>query len=286
MSHHNSSSEHWDLEIKPKSKLFTLDLVELWHHKDLVFMFVKRDFATVYKQTILGPLWFFIQPILTTLTFTIIFGNIAKIPTDGIPSILFYLSGITLWNYFADCLTATSDTFIKNASIFGKVYFPRLVVPISVVISNLMKFAVQFLLFLLVYTYYYFTRADIHPNTALFLLPLLLLNMAFIGLGTGMVISAMTTKYRDLRFLIAFGVQLLMYATPIIYPLSSIPDKYKWIVELNPMSSVIETFKYSFIGVGTYSVPALLKSFSISLIILLLGIFTFNKVEKTFMDSV
>lgn len=281
-----TSDEQWDLEIKPKSKLFNINLSELWHHRDLVFMFVKRDFSTVYKQTILGPLWFFIQPILTTLTYTIIFGKIAKISTDSIPPVLFYLSGITLWNYFSDCLTSTSDTFIKNANIFGKVYFPRLVIPISVVISNLMKFAVQLFLFLIVFAYYAISGASLHPNWTLILLPLLVINMGFIGLGAGMIISAMTTKYRDLRFVITFGIQLLMYATPIIYPLSSIPEKYRWAVQLNPMTAIIETFKYSFIGTGTFSIVGLLQSIIVSVIILLIGTLTFNKVEKTFMDNV
>lgn len=283
---HEIPPEHWDLEIKPKSKVFNIDISELWHHRDLVLMFVKRDFSTVYKQTILGPLWFFIQPILTTITFTIIFGNIAKIPTDGIPPILFYLSGITLWNYFSDCLTATSDTFIKNANIFGKVYFPRLVIPISIVISNLMKFGVQLFLFLIVYAYYIISGSPLHPNWALLLLPLLVLNMGFIGLGAGMIVSAMTTKYRDLRFVITFGIQLLMYATPIIYPLSSIPEQYRWAVELNPMAAIIETFKYSFIGIGSFSIASLMQSMLLSIIILFIGTLTFNKVEKTFMDNV
>lgn len=276
----------WDIEIKPKSKFLSLELSELWNHRDLVRMFVKRDFSSVYKQSILGPLWFFIQPIFTTIIFTVVFGNIAKISTDGIPKILFYLSGITLWNYFSDCLLGTSDTFIKNAAIFGKVYFPRLAVPISIVISNLMKFGVQLLLFLLVYFYYMYNGAALQPNWVLLLSPLLIINMAVLGLGAGMIISAMTTKYRDLRFLVTFGVQLLMYATPVIYPLSSIGPKYKWIMELNPMTAIIETFKYGFIGSGSFSVAALLQSSIVSIILFIAGSLIFNRVEKTFMDNI
>lgn len=280
------SMTDWDIEIKPKSKFLSLELSELWSHRDLVRMFVKRDFSSVYKQSILGPLWFFIQPIFTTIIFTVVFGNIAKISTDGIPKILFYLSGITLWNYFSDCLLGTSDTFIKNAAIFGKVYFPRLAVPISIVISNLMKFGVQLLLFLLVYFYYMYQGAALQPNWVLLLSPLLIINMAVLGLGAGMIISAMTTKYRDLRFLVTFGVQLLMYATPVIYPLSSIGPKYKWIMELNPMTAIIETFKYGFIGSGSFSVAALLQSCIVSIILFIAGSLIFNRVEKTFMDNI
>lgn len=280
------SMTDWDIEIKPKSKFLSLELSELWNHRDLVRMFVKRDFSSVYKQSILGPLWFFIQPIFTTIIFTVVFGNIAKISTDGIPKILFYLSGITLWNYFSDCLLGTSDTFIKNAAIFGKVYFPRLAVPISIVISNLMKFGVQLLLFLLVYFYYMYNGAALQPNWVLLLSPLLIINMAVLGLGAGMIISAMTTKYRDLRFLVTFGVQLLMYATPVIYPLSSIGPKYKWIMELNPMTAIIETFKYGFIGSGSFSVAALLQSSIVSIILFIAGSLIFNRVEKTFMDNI
>lgn len=280
------SMTDWDIEIKPKSKFLSLELSELWNHRDLVRMFVKRDFSSVYKQSILGPLWFFIQPIFTTIIFTVVFGNIAKISTDGIPKILFYLSGITLWNYFSDCLLGTSDTFIKNAAIFGKVYFPRLAVPISIVISNLMKFGVQLLLFLLVYFYYMYNGAALQPNWVLLLSPLLIINMAVLGLGAGMIISAMTTKYRDLRFLVTFGVQLLMYATPVIYPLSSIGPKYKWIMELNPMTAIIETFKYGFIGSGSFSVAALLQSSIVSIILFITGSLIFNRVEKTFMDNI
>lgn len=276
----------WDIEIKPKTKVLSLNFSELWHYRDLIRMFVKRDFSTVYKQTILGPIWFFIQPILTTIMFTVVFGNIANISTDGTPKILFYLAGITLWNYFSDCLVTTSDTFIKNAHIFGKVYFPRLAVPLSVVISNLMKFGVQLLLFIVVYVYYLSSNAAILPNWTLLLLPLLILDMAILGLGAGMIISALTTKYRDLRFLVAFGIQLLMYATPVIYPLSSIGPKYKWIMELNPMTPIIETFKYGFIGAGTFSWFALLQSFIVSVVLFVVGTLIFNRVEKTFMDNV
>jgi len=278
--------ENWDYEIKPKSSLFELNLRDVWHHRDLILMFVRRDFTSVYKQTVLGPLWFFIQPLLTTITFTILFGNIAKIPTDGIPPTLFYLAGITIWNYFSDCLQGTSDTFIKNAAIFGKVYFPRLTTPISIVISNLFKFGVQISLFLFFYFYYIIKGTPIHANMVLTLLPVLVIDMALIGLGAGMIISALTTKYRDLRFLVTFGVQLLMYATTVIYPLSAISLKYRWLVELNPMTSIIETFKYGFLGAGTFSLSSLITSCIVSAVIFILGVLTFNKVEKTFMDSV
>jgi len=279
--------EKWDLEIKPTGSLFHINFKELIHHRDLIIMFVKRDFSTVYKQTILGPLWFFIQPILTTVMFVIVFGRLANISTDEIPQPLFYLSGITIWNYFSDCLINTSDTFIKNANIFGKVYFPRLIVPISVVVSNLMKFGVQMLLFLLVYFYYIiFTNKPIHPNATLLLLPVLVFIMGIFGLGLGMIITALTTKYRDLRFLITFGVQLLMYAVPIIYPLSVVSPKKRWIMELNPITSVIEAFKYSFIGKGSFTMNGLAISFTVSIVILIFGTVIFNKVEKRFMDTV
>lgn len=284
--HNNETEEDWSLVIKPQSKLFNLHFKDLWTYRDLVIMFVRRDFFALYKQTILGPLWFFVQPILTTVMFTVVFGNIAKIGTDGVPRVLFYLAGLTIWNYFAECVTATSETFIKNSNIFGKVYFPRLVMPVSVVISNLMKFGVQFSLFLVVYLYFLFTSDTIQPNSALLLFPFLVINMGLLGLGTGMIISALTTKYRDLRFLVAFGVQLLMYASAIIYPLSEVPEQYRWIVELNPIVPIVETFKYGFLGKGTMSLASVGQSFGISIIIFLLGVVIFNRVEKTFMDTV
>ncbi len=277
--------EKWDLIIRPKRKWYEIDLKNIWKYRDLLFLFVKRDFVAVYKQTILGPFWIFIQPILTTITFTVIFSNVAKLDTDGTPAILFYLAGITLWTYFSDCLTKTSTTFIVNANIFGKVYFPRLIIPISVIISNLIKLGIQILLFVLVLLYFFFTSHTIHPNAYILLIPLLIFIMAGLGLGTGIIISSLTTKYRDLTFLVAFGVQLLMYATPIVYPVS-ITGKYKHLILLNPMSSIVETFKYGFTGTGFFSWGYLFYSFIFMIILLALGIVIFNKTEKSFVDTV
>ncbi len=281
-----NNSEDWTLVIRPKSGWFDLHLSDLWRYRDLIIMFVRRDFFSLYKQTILGPLWFFIQPLLTTLTFTVIFGNIAKLDTDGMPKVLFYLSGITAWNYFSDCLMKTSETFNVNASIFGKVFFPRLVVPLSVVISNLIKFGIQLLLFLAFYLYFLLGDNNIHPTSAILLLPVLLLMMAALGLGTGILVSSLTTKYRDLRFLVQFGTQLLMYTTPVIFPLSKLPEQYKWIMAANPMTPIIETFRYAFLGTGTFSWGLLGYSAAVTVIIFAVGIVLFNRVQKTFMDTV
>lgn len=276
----------WDLTIQPRNKWYKLKLKEIWNYRDLLFLFVKRDFVSIYKQTILGPLWLFIQPILTTLTFTIIFTNIAKIGTNGIPAVLFYLSGITLWTYFADCLTKTSNTFISNAGVFGKVYFPRLLVPLSVLFSNLVKLGVQFLLFAIVWAYFLFTTDTIKPNAGLLLVPVLIIIIAGLGMAFGIIISALTTKYRDLTFLVGFGVQLLMYASPIVYPLDIVPDKYKYLLLLNPVTPIIEAFKYSFVGIGFFSWGYLLYSFIIMVVLLTIGVIIFNRVEKSFMDTV
>jgi lipopolysaccharide transport system permease protein len=281
-----NNSEEWDLIIRPQNKWYDLRLGEIWRYRDLLFLFVRRDFISIYKQTILGPLWLFIQPILTTLTFTIIFTNVAKIGTNGIPSILFYLSGITLWTYFADCLNKTSSTFISNSSVFGKVYFPRLIMPLSVLISNLVKLGIQFLLFIITWIYFLNTTDTIHPNVHLLIVPFLIIIMAGLGMGFGVIISALTTKYRDLTFLVGFGVQLLMYASPIVYPLSIVPEKYKNFLLLNPITPIIEAFKYSFVGIGFFSWGYLLYSFTFMLVILALGVVIFNRVEKSFMDTV
>lgn len=280
--------EDWDLVIEPRSSIFHLNLQEVWRYKYLLWMFVKRDLVSVYKQTILGPLWFFIQPILTTVTFVVIFGNIAQISTDGLPQILFYLAGITIWNYFAETLTATSNTFITNASIFGKVYFPRLVMPLSKVFSGLIKFAIQFLLFISFLFYYMATGSSVKPDLTgiLTITPIVLFIMAGLGFGIGLILSALTTKYRDLIFLITFGIQLAMYATPVIYPLSAITSKYKWLIEANPMSWLVEGFRKVYLGAGELSWPGLLYSFSFMVVILLIGTIIFNRVEKTFMDTV
>jgi lipopolysaccharide transport system permease protein len=273
-------------EIAPKSSLLDLKLKETWDYRDLLVLLVKRDFISFYKQTILGPLWFFIQPIFTTIIFTFIFGNLAGISTDGLPQPLFYMAGITAWNYFAECLTKTSTVFKDNANIFGKVYFPRLIMPFSIVLSNLVKFGVQFILFVLMLFYYKSTGAAFSPNSYMLLFPLLILLMAALGLSLGMIISAMTTKYRDLAFLVTFGVQLLMYATTVIYPLSAAPEKYRFLIALNPMTGIIETFRYGFLGNGSFSWETLGYTSGVTLVLLLVGIVIFNKVEKNFVDTV
>ena len=278
--------DKWDIEIAPRSGLLELHLNELWRYRDLILLFVRRDFVAVYKQTILGPIWFFVQPLLTTLTFVVIFGGFAGISTDNVPPLLFYLAGITLWNYFADCFKTTSDTFISNSHIFGKVYFPRLAVPLSVVISNLLKLGIQFLLFMGFYTYFIVTGANVQPNLYALLTPFLVLLMAFLGLGFGMIFSSLTTKYRDLRFLLQFGIQLLMYATPVIYPLSTIPEKYRLYLIANPITSVIETFKYGFLGTGTFEWAYLGYSLGFTVVVFFTGLLLFNKIESTFMDTV
>lgn len=273
-------------EIKPQNKWYDIDFKAIWQYRDLLMLFVRRDFVAVYKQTVLGPIWFFIQPILTTVTFTFIFGNFAKISTDGIPPLLFYLSGLTFWNYFASCLTATSNTFVSNAGMFGKVYFPRLITPLSVVISNLIKFGIQFILFLVVFFYYWWNGA-IQPNWTVVLLPIFVIMMAGLGLGFGILISSLTTKYRDFTFLVGFGVQLLMYASPIIYPFSILSEDLRfWLNVLNPMSSIIEAIKYGFLGEGVFSISNLAISATYMFVLLFVGIVTFHKVEKSFMDTV
>ncbi len=280
------TNESWDMVIQPQRSWFDVRLGELWNARDLIMLFVWRDFVSVYKQTILGPLWYLIQPILTTLTFTIFFGRIAKLSTDGLPQFLFYMSGTVIWGYFSACITNTSSTFTANAGLFGKVYFPRLAVPISILISNLITFALQFLLFLGFLVYFMATGSSVHPNIGMLLLPVLLLMMAGLGLGFGIIVSALTTRYRDLSFLVTFGVQLLMYATPIIYPLSSIPENFRLLILANPMTPIIESFRYAFLGTGSISAPSLLYSFGFMVVVLAIGILLFNRVEATFMDTV
>ena len=278
--------EHWDLIIKPQTYWYDLRIKEIFKYKDLLFLFVKRDFISIYKQTILGPLWFFIQPIITAITFTVIFGNLAKISTDGLPQILFYMCGITLWNYFADTLTKTADTFSSNVNIFGKVYFPRMIVPLSVVVSNLIKLGIQFLLFLCVWIYYLIQTDLIHPNKMLMLIPYLIILIGFMALSFGIIISSLTTKYRDLKFLVTFGIQLMMYASPIVYPLSIVPEKYKWIIIANPVTSIIESFKYAFLGVGEFNWFYLGYSTLFTIVLFMIGLVIFHRVEKSFMDTV
>lgn len=279
-------SASWTTTIKPKIGWFEIDLRELWHCRELVGLFVRRDFVAFYKQTILGPIWFLIQPLLTTLVFTIVFGKIAKISTDGLPPVLFYFSGTIIWSYFAENLQKTSDTFVTNAGLFGKVYFPRLTVPISITIINLLSFAIHFSSFVVLLGYFALTGTPIKLSWYALTLPLLLLQMAALGLGTGVIISALTTKYRDLRFLVGFGVQLWMYATPVVYPLSAIPPRWRWVFTANPVAPVVENFRHAFLGVGGVPVADTLASLTITVSILLVGILLFNRVEKTFMDTV
>ncbi len=276
----------WDLVITPKRAWWDLRLGEVWRYRDLVAMFVRRDFASRYKQTILGPLWFLIQPLMTSLVFTVIFGNIASLPTDGLPQFLFYMSGTVVWGYFSDCLVKTSDTFIANAAIFGKVYFPRLVMPLSVLISNLMTFAIQFALFIGFLLFFISRGAPVGLTVWAWSLPLLLVLMAGLGLGFGIIISSLTTKYRDLRHLVTFGVSLWMYATPVIYPVSSIPARWRWVALLNPLTPVIETFRQAFLGAGGADPGGLLYSAAVMLAVFLVGVMVFNSVEKTFIDTV
>lgn len=277
--------EAWDSVIQSQHSLFDLRLKELWHYRDLLVLFVRRDFVTVYKQTILGPLWFFIQPLLTTITFTIIFGNVAQLSTDGAPKVVFYMAGITLWNYFSSCLTSVAGVFNSNAGIFGKVYFPRLIMPLTIVISNLMKFGVQFLLFLC-FVGYFVLQNQIHPNFWIALTPFIIVLMAVISMGIGLILSSMMTKYKDLNQLISFGVQLAMYATPVIYPSSSVPADYKWVVNLNPLVGLFDYMRYAYLGIGQFSASSLVYPSVFAVVILAIGVVVFNKTQKTFMDTV
>ena len=278
--------KEWDLTIEPQTSLFELNLKDVWRYRDLLWMFVKRDFVSFYKQTILGPLWFFIQPLFTTIIYTFIFGGLANLSTDGLPQPLFYMAGITAWNYFADCITKTSTVFKDNANIFGKVYFPRLIMPLSIVASNLVRFGVQMLLLFMMMGYYAAHDAGFTITPAILLFPVLVLLMALLGLGLGLIITALTTKYRDLAFLVTFGIQLLMYTTTVIYPLSSAPEKYKTLISLNPMTGIIEAFRYAFLGQGQISMNTLGYSTFFTIIVMVLGILIFNKTEKTFVDTV
>ena len=282
----STQDENWDIVITPDKSLFDLKLREVWRYRDLMTLFVRRDIVAQYKQTVLGPLWYFIQPLFTTIVFTVVFGNIAGISTDSIPPMLFYLAGVTNWNYFAECLNKTATTFKDNQNIFGKVYFPRLVVPVSIVTSSLLKYGIQLIMFLGFYFYFLFQNAGVQPNAYALLFPLIVVLLAGLGLGFGLLITSMTTKYRDLIFLLQFGIQLAMYATPVIYPLSEIPEQYQWISIINPMTAVIETFKYGFLGQGTFSWGALAYSCGFMVVLLLAGIAVFNRTEKNFMDTV
>jgi lipopolysaccharide transport system permease protein len=279
--------EDWTLVIKPSSGLFDLQLKEVWRYRDLLFLFVKRDFVAAYKQTVLGPLWHFIQPIFTTIIFLMVFGKIANIPTDGIEPVLFYMSGITIWNYFASCLTATSNTFIANAGIFGKVYFPRLIMPLSIVISNMVKFAIQFTLLIIAILYFMLHGQSIHFGVSWLFIPVLVMWMALLGLGIGIIISSLTTKYRDFTVLVGFAVQLMMYATPVAYPLSFLKSQsYQWVIVWNPLTPIVEAFRYVLLGSGTFSSFSMLYSLGLTAAILFVGTLLFNKVQRTFMDTV
>jgi lipopolysaccharide transport system permease protein len=279
--------ENWTEVISPKRSLLEINIKELWRYRDLIMLFVRRDFVSVYKQTILGPLWLFIQPLFTTLTFFFVFNQIAKIPTNNIDPILFYLSGITLWNYFSDCFSKTSNTFVANAGIFGKVYFPRLATPISIVMSNLIKLGIQVLLFLAIMLYQMvFNKIQVHVNMYIIILPYLIFLMAIMGLGLGIIFSALTTKYRDLSFLLTFGIQLLMYATPIIYPLSYTSGKLHTIISMNPLTPIMESFRFAFFSIGTFDWTGLAFTSIFSFSVLFIGIIIFNQVEKSFMDTV
>ncbi|PWK79856.1 lipopolysaccharide transport system permease protein [Mucilaginibacter oryzae] len=285
----NTVNEKWDLEINAKSSLFDLKLKELWHYRDLLILLVRRDFVSFYKQTILGPVWFFVQPVVTIAFYTIVFGGLAGIPVDGLPKALFYLAGTIVWNYFSDCLIKTSTVFKDNAAMLGKVYFPRLIMPVSIVLSNLVRFAVQLLLFVVLYLIFLAKGEHIAPNYFALLLPLLILMIASLGLGLGMIISAITTKYRDIAFLVTFGVPLLMYATTVVYPLSVVQTQhaqYAWIIKANPITAVIETFRFGFLGKGTFSWQLLGYSALSTALILVAGTVIFNKVEKAFVDTV
>ncbi|WP_411768232.1 ABC transporter permease [Winogradskyella sp. A3E31] len=285
-----SKDTPWLYTISAKRKLIDFNFKEIWRYRDLLMLFVKRDVVTVYKQTILGPLWYLIQPLFTALTFTIIFNKVANIETGTVPPFLFNLAGISIWNYFKSCLTSTSTTFNKNAGMFSKVYFPRLISPLSSVISNLMRFGIQLLIFLVFFAYYYFVKeSQISFSTTIWIFPLLVLLMALLGLGLGMIISAMVTKYRDLKFLINFGTQLLMYLSAVMYPLALMREKlprFAWLVEYNPLAYIIEAARYTLTNQGTLSTNGLLMTAGVTLVVLFFGIIIFNKTEKTFIDTI
>ena len=278
-------NNHWTEIIEPRFRWFDFKLKEIWEYRDLLIIFIKRDIISVYKQTLLGPLWFFLGPLFTVFTFTFVFDKIAGISTDNVPAPLFYLAGTTLWNYFQNCLNATSVTFVSNAHIFGKVYFPRLVAPLSVILSNLFKFGIQFLMFL-IFWWYYFSKGQVQLNSAVLFVPVLIIIMAGLSLGLGIIISALTTKYRDLTYFISFGVTLLMYASPVIYPVSAIPSEYKNFLYLNPIAPLIEGFRFAFTGHGDFNLSGIGFSTFVMFILLFFGIILFNKVEQNFMDTV
>lgn len=282
----NKEEQAWDSVIVTRGSLFKLDLAEVWRYRDLLGLMVKRDFVAFYKQTVFGPLWFFVQPLFTTITYFFIFGKLAKLSTDGIPPTLFYLAGITAWSYFSECLTKTANVFRDNANIFGKVYFPRLIIPLSIIVSNLVRFGIQLLLLVILMTYYGIQGSNFNPSLYLLLLPILVFLMAAQGLGLGMIISAMTTKYRDLSLLLNFGIQLLMYGTTVVYPLSELTGTMRILVALNPMTYIIEGMRMGLFGKGSFDLMSLAYVSGISVALLIMGTLIFNKVEKTFVDTV
>lgn len=289
MNNTENTSEDWLFEITPKNKFFSLNLKEVWQYRDLLFLFVKRDVVTIYKQTILGPLWYLIQPLFTSITFTIIFNNVAGINTGVVPPFLFNLAGITVWNYFTACLVDTSDTFKRNSAIFGKVYFPRAIMPISTVISNLLKFGIQFFIFIAFYVYYYLQGAAINLNYTTLFFPFIIVIMGVLGLGLGMFISSLVTKYRDFSYLIGFGVQLLMYLSAVMYPMALIESKmpeYAWLVQYNPLAYIIELTRYMLLGIGHFSVLGLVYTIVVTIVVFFSGLLIFNKTEKNFIDTV
>lgn len=286
MKEQTEKTQKWLEVIKPKGPLFEIRFKEIWYYRDLLLLFVWRDFVAVYKQTILGPLWYIVQPLLTTFIFTVVFARLAGLPTDGLPPMLFYLAGIVAWNYFADCLRKTSTTFISNSAIFGKVYFPRLIVPLSIVVSNLISFSIQLLFFIAFWIYFYFKGIPISFSYSLLIVPYLIFLMGLLGLGLGIIVSALTTKYRDLSYLVLFGIQLFMYITPVIYSVGSLPVKFQSLIMLNPMSAIIEAFRYAFLGVGLFSYHQLLISSLTIFVLFFFGLVLFNRVERTFMDTV
>ncbi len=280
-------NEEWTTVIKPKTGWLDINLKEIWQYRDLLFMFIKRNYKSAYKQTILGPLWFLITPLLTSSVFTVVFGKIAQISTDGVPQFLYYMAGNTAWAYFSTCLTSTASTFTGNAGLFGKVYFPRLITPLSTVIYAMLSFFLQLILMICLMVYFAVSSPGcIHPNGWITLLPLMVVQMAMLGMGTGIIISALTTKYRDLSILVGFGVQLWMYATPIVYPLSAVPSNLRGLILLNPMMPVVNNFKYAFLGCGEPEIFSWAISWGMTLLLLFVGIIIFSRVEKTFLDTV
>jgi len=280
------AQERWDIEISARRRLLHVDLAALWRYRDLILMFVKRDFVAFYKQTILGPLWYVLQPLFTTMVFTVVFNSIANIPTDGTPPFLFYLTGLVPWQYFASCMTKTSDTFVANAGIFGKVYFPRLAVPLAVVITNMLAFLIQLAVMAAFLTIFAWRGATVEPNAWLLVVPLLLLQMAMLGLGIGTLLSSFTTRYRDLTFVVGFGTQLWMFATPVVYPLSQVPERWHWLMGLNPMTAVVEIFRKALLGAGTVDITQVASSIVVTVLILVTGLILFTRVERTSVDTV